>query len=183
MGTTGNYLDRRGALEKINRWKSGWRKPQSAAQKEAAMSEANEPEAAAAPETFYDKLSAARVNAEEGSRAKEGVRYDGTNFYMAVKPQLDEMFVRYPADLVLSKAVPDSKWVRVNSAEDYYCVGLVYGKDAGVEIICYAVPGSKEQKPAGDLLAQCAWLGVPDKDTNGFWVLYQSAKDGKCIEN
>ena len=51
--------------------------------------------------------------------ASRGVRFDGTNFYQAVKPQIDELFVRYPAEERLNAIVPNSKWVRVETDADH----------------------------------------------------------------
>lgn len=38
----------------------------------------------------------------------EWTKYDGNNFYYAVKPQIDELFVRYPEEKILNDAVANS---------------------------------------------------------------------------
>lgn len=112
----------------------------------------------------------------------DGVRYDGTNFYLAVKPQLDELFVCYPPEKELNDLVPDSKWVHVDADGDYYVVGLIYDSSA-VAYICYGIPFSRYSAPPDELLDVSVWLPVDraDESGRGYWVIYQSAVDGKCL--
>lgn len=115
---------------------------------------------------------------------REGVTYDGTNFYQAVKPQIDEMFVRYPAEERLNTLVPNSKWVRVDTdAEDYYVLGVLFDLSLPI-FICYGVPGVRSVPPRGDIADVSVWLPLDNRrpDGDGFWVIYQSATDGKCIK-
>ncbi len=51
---------------------------------------------------------------------------DTKTFYQAVKPQIDEMFVCYPNFEPLDRLVPDSKWVKIETNNDFYVVGLIY---------------------------------------------------------
>lgn len=112
----------------------------------------------------------------------DGVRYDGTNFYLAVKPQLDELFVCYPPEKELNDLVPSSKWVHVDADGDYYVVGLIYDSSA-VAYICYGIPFSRYSAPPEELLDVSVWLPVDrnDESGRGYWVIYQSATDGKCL--
>lgn len=114
---------------------------------------------------------------------EEGVTYDGTNFFLAVKPQLDEMFVRYPAEERLNTIVPNSKWVRVDTEDgDYYVLGVLYDLSTPI-FICYGIPGIRTVAPPREIADVCVWLPLSsDKpDGNGFWIIYQSAENGKCV--
>lgn len=114
---------------------------------------------------------------------REGVAYDGTNFYQAVKPQIDEMFVRYPAEERLNALVPNSKWVRVDTdAEDYYVLGVLFDLSLPI-FVCYGIPGVRSVPPPRDIADVSVWLPLDNRrpDGDGFWVIYQSATDGKCI--
>lgn len=115
---------------------------------------------------------------------REGVTYDGTNFYHAVKPQIDEMFVRYPAEERLNRIVPNSKWVRVETdSDDYYVLGVLFDLSLPI-FICYGIPGVRSVPPPKDIADVSVWLPLDSRrpDGEGFWVIYQSATDGKCIK-
>lgn len=115
---------------------------------------------------------------------RNGVRYDGTNFYQSVKPQIDDMFVRYPAERRLSSLVPNSKWVRVDvDADDYYVVGVLFDLSLPI-FVCYGIPGVRSVPPPAEIADASVWLPLDPArpDGEGFWVIYQSATDGKCIK-
>ncbi len=115
---------------------------------------------------------------------RNGVRYDGTNFYQSVKPQIDDMFVRYPAERRLSALVPNSKWVRVDvDADDYYVVGVLFDLSLPI-FVCYGIPGVRSVPPPTEIADASVWLPLDPArpDGEGFWVIYQSATDGKCIK-
>ncbi|MEG1790720.1 MAG: hypothetical protein RR033_02985 [Clostridia bacterium] len=113
----------------------------------------------------------------------EGIRYNGDNFYLAVKPQLDEMFICYPQDNRLMEIVPNSKWVRVSVTDDHYVVGLIYELDEPL-YICYGIHGVFTQSPPQEISGLCEWLPLSLEDTSGegYWLLYQSARDGTTIK-
>ena len=89
--------------------------------------------AASAAPSFDKKIDARDV------KPLDWTKYDGNNFYYAIKPQLDEMFVCYPRHDELESAVQNSKWVRVDADDSYYAVGLLFDGDEPA-FICYAVP-------------------------------------------
>lgn len=127
--------------------------------------------------------AAAGADVNVRSVLEEGVTYDGTNFFFAVKPQLDEMFVRYPAEERLNAIVPNSKWVRVDTEEgDYYVLGVLYDLSTPI-FICYGIPGTRNVAPPREIADVCVWLPLSSEqpDGNGFWIIYQSAENGKCV--
>jgi len=115
----------------------------------------------------------------------EWTKYDGNNFYYAVKPQIDEMFICYPSEDLLSNTVPNSKWVRVDTEDGYYVVGLLFDEDEP-SYICYGVPEYQKDgsaKAPAELENMCVWLPTRSEESiAGFWMIYQSAKTGEIIK-
>lgn len=109
-------------------------------------------------------------------------RFDGNNFYYAVKPQLDEMFVRYPQEQTLCLAVQNSKWVRIDAEDGAYCVGILYDGSEPA-FVCYAVPEAHDnRRPPSEIADMCVWLPVASNSVVGYWMIYQSAKTGEIIK-
>lgn len=118
----------------------------------------------------------------------EWIKYDGNNFYYAVKPQIDEMFICYPEEKLLTDSVPNSKWVRVDAEDGYYVVGLLFDEDEP-SFICYGVPQLVSQeknasRAPDELENMCVWLPLNDLSglIDGYWMIYQSAKTGEIIK-
>ena len=116
------------------------------------------------------------------------IKYDGNNFYYAVKPQIDEMFICYPEEKLLTDSVPNSKWVRVDAEDGYYVVGLLFDEDEP-SFICYGVPqfGAQDKnarRAPEELENMCVWLPLNDSEglIEGYWMIYQSAKTGEIIK-
>ena len=109
------------------------------------------------------------------------LKYNGSNFYLAVKPQLDEMFVCYKQEESLNKAVENSSWVHVDAEDGYYVVGLLKDGDSPA-YICYGVPSKDGNDVPPELKNVCVWLPVEDENVKGYWVIYQSAIDGEIIK-
>ncbi len=109
------------------------------------------------------------------------VRFDGNNFYLSVKPQLDEIFVCYPEDELLNTTVPNSKWVRIDTQDGYYVVGLVLDGD-DVSYICYGVPSTDKTAPPAEIKDLAVWLSTAENNGKGYWVIYQDALTGKCLK-
>lgn len=129
-----------------------------------------------------------RASEEKGARSvmsdimSERDRFDGNNFYLAVKPQLDEMFVCYPEEPLLTATVERSKWVRVDASDGAYAVGILFDGDEPA-FICYAVPERVScRRPPAEIEEMCVWLPVSSRDIKGYWVIYQSAKTGEIIK-
>lgn len=109
----------------------------------------------------------------------EWTKYDGNNFYYAIKPQLDELFICYPEEKALCEAVEGSKWIRVDAANESYVVGVLFNNDEP-SFICYGVPADTSTAPPDELEGACVWL--PVSDTSGYWVIYQSAQTGGIVK-
>ena len=113
--------------------------------------------------------------------AFDNIRFDGNNFYLSVKPQLDEIFVCYPEEDMLNNLVPNSRWVRINTSDGYYVVGLVLDGDS-VSYICYGVPSTDRCAPPQEIADFAVWLSLGGNDGRGYWLIYQDALTGKCLK-
>ncbi|MCM1306663.1 MAG: hypothetical protein NC037_02105 [Bacteroides sp.] len=158
--------------------------PPSAAQDD--KDDKNDVTATSSPEADAEKPAhvGATVKANASSLG-EWTKYDGNNFYYAVKPQIDEMFVCYPEETLLADVVPNSKWVRVDADDGYYVVGLLYDEDEP-SFICYGVPQLKSDgyvKAPAEIENLCVWLPLgASENISGYWIIYQSARTGEIIK-
>lgn len=110
----------------------------------------------------------------------DSVQFDGSNFYLSVKPQIDEIFVCYPEEDTLNNLVPNSRWVRINTSDGYYVVGLVLDGDT-VSYICYGVPSTDKNMPPVEIADFAVWLSDGGEEGRGYWLIYQDALTGKCL--
>ncbi|MDD4839598.1 MAG: hypothetical protein PHE93_02865 [Clostridia bacterium] len=129
--------------------------------------------------------TASAQNSEPSAVINEGISYEGENFYIAVKPQLDEMFECYPTEERLQELISNSKWVRVDCDDEYYVVGLIFDENDKPEFICYGIPGTYPVKPPEEIADVCEWFpfDLENKFGDGFWLIYQNAMTGKCLKN
>ena len=116
----------------------------------------------------------------ENKEKKTESKLDDEDFFNGIRPQLDELFKCYPADKELMRAVPDSKWVRVDyENNEYYVVGILYNGKRATHI-CYGVPGDYTIRPK----QKSEWLPLDyaDPEGKGYWVIFQDALTGNTIE-
>ncbi len=130
----------------------------------------------ASSQSFDDKQQ--NITFDNVKELSELTKYDGNNFYYAVKPQIDEMFVCYPQETSLQNAIPSSRWVRIDEESGYYAVGLIF-ENQTPSFICYGVPANKDTQPPKEIQDACSWIDVIDENVDGYWVIFQSAKNGK----
>lgn len=106
---------------------------------------------------------------------------EGTeNYYVGISDRVDELFVVYPPETNLSRAIPDSEWVKVRyDGEDYYVVGKL-SEEGKVKYLGYGVPGFESLKPPKVADGIANWFplaGVEGFD--GYWLFFQDAETGK----
>ncbi|MBR2485513.1 MAG: hypothetical protein IKB54_04070 [Clostridia bacterium] len=118
---------------------------------------------------------------EVGAFSLDTVRFDGTNFYLSVKPQLDEIFVCFPECEDLEDVVPNSKWAKIQVEDGFYVVGLILDGEV-VRYISYGVPATKNSCPPSEIRDVAVWLDDGKKEGNGYWVIYQDAMTGQCLK-
>ena len=81
----------------------------------------------------------------------------------------------------LNAIVPNSKWVRVETdADECYVLGVLFDLSLPI-FICYGVPGKRSLPPPREIADAAVWLPLAEDSPDGFWVIYQSAADGKCV--
>ena len=118
---------------------------------------------------------------EVGAFSLDAVRFDGTNFYLSVKPQLDEIFVCFPECDDLEGVVPNSKWAKIQVEDGFYVVGLILDGEV-VRYISYGVPATKNSCPPSEIRDVAVWLDDGKKEGKGYWVIYQDAMTGQCLK-
>lgn len=118
---------------------------------------------------------------EVGAFSLDTVRFDGTNFYLSVKPQLDEIFVCFPECDDLEGVVPNSKWAKIQVEDGFYVVGLILDGEV-VRYISYGVPATKNSCPPSEIRDVAVWLDDGKKEGKGYWVIYQDAMTGQCLK-
>ena len=136
-----------------------------------------------ATETKVEKgrTMAENEGGEVGAFSLDTVRFDGTNFYLSVKPQLDEIFVCFPECDDLEEVVPNSKWAKIQVEDGFYVVGLILDGEV-VRYISYGVPATKNSCPPSEIRDVAVWLDDGKKEGKGYWVIYQDAMTGQCLK-
>ena len=127
------------------------------------------------------RTMAENESGEVGAFSLDTVRFDGTNFYLSVKPQLDEIFVCFPECEDLEEVVPNSKWAKIQVEDGFYVVGLILDGEV-VRYISYGVPATKNSCPPSEIRDVAVWLDDGKKEGNGYWVIYQDAMTGQCLK-
>lgn len=127
------------------------------------------------------RTMAENESGEVSAFSLDTVRFDGTNFYLSVKPQLDEIFVCFPECDDLEEVVPNSKWAKIQVEDGFYVVGLILDGEV-VRYISYGVPATKNSCPPSEICDVAVWLDDGKKEGNGYWVIYQDAMTGQCLK-
>ena len=100
------------------------------------------------------------------------------SFIECASADIDKLFGNAEKDDKLAELLPDIQWVKVPVDEHVISVGR-----GGNDFLCYAVSGTYEKtSPLGD---EAQWL--PENKSiptgKGYWLIFQSLKDGSIIKN
>lgn len=109
---------------------------------------------------------------------------DGDGYYRSIKSEIDELFSVYPKDDTLKGAFSCSEWVRVKGDENApeYLVGVIYD-DGKAKYICYALKAENKDTPPKEIKEACSFIPISVfDDSDGFFVIFQSATTGECIQ-
>lgn len=101
-------------------------------------------------------------------------------FFNKIQGELSKLFATYPAENSLAEQIEQSQWVKVPVDENaYYVVGLI-SEDGNPKYICYGVPDIDNTNPPKEK-CESQWIPIENSIDNigGYWVMFQSAKDGK----
>ena len=103
------------------------------------------------------------------------------NFYSKIKGEIEALFKEHPKEERLCKMVEDSKWVKIGDGEKYYAVGIIFCNNQP-EYICYGLPGRYDQDRKEKGFSSFIPISPFDLKGDGYWVSFQCAKSGKCVE-
>lgn len=154
-------------------------RPQAPAQTASVQEEAPAPAFAPEPPPAADPPKIKSASAYTVEEAVAAVKTEA-GFYATVKPQLDDLFTRGERFAPLESALPGTRWVKVDydTGGRYYVVGLI---GAAPDYIAYGVPGKYGAVPPVLEGADFVPLHAETPTGDGFWVLFQSAENGKEI--
>ena len=109
---------------------------------------------------------------------------DGDGYYQSIKHEIDDLLQKYPRDTRLCNAFSCSEWVKIKSEDERseYLVGVVYAGDSA-KYVCYALTAEDKTRPPKEIADVCVFVpSSPFSETEGFFVIFQSAATGECIK-
>lgn len=106
-------------------------------------------------------------------------RENGQSYYLSVKDELEKLFAVGRKSHALKDALPNSEWVEVKEANGCL-IGQIY-EELQVRYIAYALPAREKTLPEG-MEKACYIPTDPVHPTKGYYVLFQSAATGECVE-
>lgn len=121
-------------------------------------------------------------NDEDAETEESGdlfARSDGQSYYLSVKDELERLFASGRRNETLEKVLPNSEWVEVKDSHGCL-VGQVY-EQLQVRYIAYALPAREKTLPEG-MEKACYIPTDPVHPRKGYYVLFQSAATGECVE-
>lgn len=136
-------------------------------------------------ENFIDSVvKATEPSLTENPFRQADEKQVSTHFYDKVKRQVETLLSNNETDEVLQEIIPASKFCKVNFEDDsgYYVFGVIYEDDTP-RYLCYGIPSTHDEKPPKDMDGLYQWLPLSADEINGdgYWLMYQSAEDGKNI--
>lgn len=160
-------------------------KAQKAERAVSKKSKENSPPVSATKNAVDEKKRQCETTSTASARGNafvldKDVEYSGEDYYHAVKPQLDEMFVCYPEFPLLAELIETSTWIKVEADGDFYVVGVVFDGNGNAQKIAYGIHGNAGLMPPEEVRDVCVWQAI-DGEGDGFWIIYQDAKTGKCV--
>lgn len=124
--------------------------------------------------------AAERASSEpEKPPAKQPPRY-----YAKVQGDLRALFEQYPPEEELAACIPYSRWAKIAFARGkHYAVGVI-SDEGRPQYICYGVPAERLSEPPKALRGFCSFmpLSVFDLHGKGYWMMFQDADTGECIQ-
>ena len=105
-------------------------------------------------------------------------------YYAKVQGDLRALFEQYPPEEELAACIPYSRWAKIAFARGkHYAVGVI-SDEGRPQYICYGVPAERLSEPPKALRGFCSFmpLSVFDLHGKGYWMMFQDADTGKCIQ-
>ena len=131
-------------------------------------------------ETSNETEQTEKEQADEEREMLSRLGDEKSGYYIGISDKIDELFVVYPQEKMLTAAIPDSEWVKVAyDGEDYYVVGKL-SEDGRVRYLGYGVPGKADVKPPKVADGIADWFPLSGLDGfDGYWLFFQDAETGK----
>ena len=115
----------------------------------------------------------------------DGQKYSEDNpYFLSVKQELEELFLRFPEEECLPRYFFGSRWAKINYSENkYYVVGVIKENDKE-KYICYGVPAKYSAEPPKELKGYCTFIPISifDMRGEGYWMMFQDAVTGFCVK-
>ena len=105
-------------------------------------------------------------------------------YYAKVQGDLRALFEQYPPEEELAACIPYSRWAKIAFARGkHYAVGVI-SDEGRPQYICYGVPAERLSEPPKALRGFCSFLplSVFDLHGKGYWMMFQDADTGECIQ-
>lgn len=105
-------------------------------------------------------------------------------YYARVQGDLRALFEQYPPEEELAACIPYSRWAKIAFARGkHYAVGVI-SDEGRPQYICYGVPAERLSEPPKALRGFCSFLplSVFDLHGKGYWMMFQDADTGECIQ-
>lgn len=105
------------------------------------------------------------------------------NVLNSIIPQFNYVFENYEHNQELNMLINGGKFVKIADQNEEYSIGTIE-KEGEVKYICYAVKAKYNTNPPLDLGKHYQWLPIDNEDplTDGYFVVFQDAKDLKILE-
>lgn len=116
---------------------------------------------------------------------KEKIDYSQENpYYEHIRNDIQDILAKFPEDKSLQNIIPNSKFVRINYAENkFYIVGVVFERKKE-KYICYGIPDKYSKTPPKELKGYCQFipLSMFNLSGDGYWMMFQDAVNGACVK-
>ncbi len=130
-----------------------------------------------------DERKAAEKNVKTDVAEDEGDYFETESgkFFEFVKGDIEAAFDLYETDEYLTDVIPDSRFVKVTGDKEF-SFGVI--REAGEpKYVCYGIKGEYSKDPPEKLKGIASFVpkSIYDDSGDGYWVIFQDAKTGKCI--
>lgn len=107
-------------------------------------------------------------------------------YYEQNREHFEQLLQENEALQDLNELIPGSSWVLVHDPiqrDGQYVFGIVRDESDQPMFLCYGIGGTASQRPPQELSGYCQWVPKSlNEQEEGYWVIYQSAEDGKTYQ-
>ena len=137
-------------------------------------------------EFFYAQKTEININGTENITIKQQTEMEDSKVYNVLNsiiPQFNYVFENYEHNQELNMLIQGGKFVKIKDQDEEYSIGTIE-KNGEVKYICYAIKSRYNENPPSDIGKYYQWLPIDNDDplTDGYFVVFQDAKDLKILE-